>query len=180
MMNGKQYVESLARMKILVYIDGEPVREFWDHPAMRPAVNSLAATYDLASDPGLDPEVHKYIVAESPLTGGKINRFLNIVQSQEDLLARMRLQRAMMRHTGGCFGGRCVAGAVINALWSVTYELEARRQIRIPSALPELHEDVPGKRPGRLRQHHRRQGRPLEAAQRPVRPGPLHPHRRET
>jgi len=124
MMNGKQYVESLARMKILVYIDGEPVREFWDHPAMRPAVNSLAATYDLASDPALDPELHKYIVAVSPLTGGKINRFLNIVQSQEDLLARMRLQRAMMRHTGGCFGGRCVAGAVINALWSVTYELE--------------------------------------------------------
>ena len=112
MMNGREYVESLAGMKTLVYIDGEPVRRFWEHPAIRPAVNALAATYDLASNPELDPEVHKYIVAESDLTGGKINRFLKIIQSPEDLLARMRMQRAMMRHTGGCFGGplRCRGG----------------------------------------------------------------------
>jgi aromatic ring hydroxylase len=37
-------------MKTLLYIDGEPVREFWAHPAIRPAVNALAATYDLASN----------------------------------------------------------------------------------------------------------------------------------
>ena len=84
-MSGKEYVESLASMKTLVYIDGEPVREFWTHPAIRPAVNALATTYDLASNPGLNPEVHKFIVADSDLTAGKINRFLNIVQSQEDL-----------------------------------------------------------------------------------------------
>jgi 4-hydroxybutyryl-CoA dehydratase/vinylacetyl-CoA-Delta-isomerase len=123
-MDGKQYVESLSRMKTLVYIDGEAVREYWAHPAIRPAVNALAATYDLANDADLDPAIHRLIVTESPLTGGRINRFLNIVQSQEDLLDRMRLQRAMMRYTGGCFGGRCVAGAVINALWSVTYEVD--------------------------------------------------------
>ncbi len=124
-MNGKGYVESLSRMKTLVYIDGKAVREFWAHPAIRPAVNALAATYDLASNADLDPEINGLIVAESHLTGGRINRFLNIIQSKEDLLARMRLQRAMMRHTGGCFGGRCVAGAVINALWSLTFEVDA-------------------------------------------------------
>jgi len=123
-MNGKGYVDSLSRMKTLVYIDGESVREYWAHPAIRPAVNALAATYDLASDANLDPVIHGLIVAESRLTGGKINRFLNIVESKEDLLSRMKLQRAMMRHTGGCFGGRCVAGAVINALWSVTFEVD--------------------------------------------------------
>lgn len=123
-MNGKEYVDSLSRMNTLVYIDGEAVREYWDHPVMRPAVNALAATYDLACNADLDPVIHRLIAAESLLTGGKINRFLDIVRSQGDLLERMRLQRAMMRYTGGCFGGRCVAGAVINALWSVTFEVD--------------------------------------------------------
>jgi len=123
-MDGRGYVESLGRMKTIVYIDGETVVDYWDHPALRPAVNALAATYDLAARPDLDKEIHDLILSDSHLTGGKINRFLHIVLSREDLLARMRLQRAMMRYTGGCFGGRCVAGAVINALWSVTYEVD--------------------------------------------------------
>jgi 4-hydroxybutyryl-CoA dehydratase/vinylacetyl-CoA-Delta-isomerase len=124
MMNGDDYLKSLQNMKTVVYINGEAVSNYYDHPVMKPAVNTLKATYDLASDPGLDPELHALIVADSDLIPGKINRFLKIALSREDLLARMRLQRAMMRYTGGCFGGRCVAGAVIHALWSVTYELD--------------------------------------------------------
>ncbi len=123
-MNGEEYLKSLRDMRTLVYINGEAVADYYDHPVMKPAVNVLKATYDLASDPRLDEELHALIVAESELTGEKINRFLKIVKSREDLLARMKLQRAMMRYTGGCFGGRCVAGAVIHALWSVTYEMD--------------------------------------------------------
>ncbi len=125
MMNGEEYLQSLRDMKTVVYIDGKQVTDYYDHPVMKPAANALKATYDVAADGGIDPELHALIVADSELTGGKINRFLNILKSPEDMIARMKLQRAMMRHTGGCFGGRCVAGAVINALWSVTYELDA-------------------------------------------------------
>ncbi|HUH67147.1 MAG TPA: 4-hydroxyphenylacetate 3-hydroxylase N-terminal domain-containing protein, partial [Syntrophales bacterium] len=124
MMNGDEYLKTLRAMKTLVYIDGAAVPDFASHPAMKPAVNALKATYDLASNPELNPELHSLIVADSALADGKINRFLNIIKSQGDLMARMRLQRSMMRYTGGCFGGRCVAGAVINALWSVTYEVD--------------------------------------------------------
>jgi len=124
MMNGDAYLKSLKEMKTLVFINGEAVSAYYDHPVMKPAVNALKATYDLASDPGRDPELYELLVTDSGLTEKKINRFLKIVLSQDDLLARMRLQRAMMRHTGGCFGGRCVAGAVIHALWSVTYEVD--------------------------------------------------------
>lgn len=123
-MNGEEYLQSLRAMKTLVYINGVAVSDYYNHPVMKPAVNVLKATYDLATDPGLDAELHSLIVADSELTAGKINRFLKIVTSQEDLLARMKLQRAMMRYTGGCFGGRCVAGAVIHALWSVTDETD--------------------------------------------------------
>jgi 4-hydroxybutyryl-CoA dehydratase/vinylacetyl-CoA-Delta-isomerase len=124
MMNGKEYLQTLNEMKTLVYIDGTAVSDFSSHPVMKPAVNALKATYDLATDPHLDPELHRLIVTDSGLAGSKINRFLNIIKSQDDLINRMKLQRAMMRHTGGCFGGRCVAGAVINALWSVTHEVD--------------------------------------------------------
>ena len=124
MMNGKEYLQTLNEMKTLVYIDGTAVSDFSSHPVMKPAVNALKATYDLATDPHLDPELHRLIVTDSGLTGSKINLFLNIIKSQDDLINRMKLQRAMMRHTGGCFGGRCVAGAVINALWSVTHEVD--------------------------------------------------------
>lgn len=124
MMNGSEYVESLHRMKTVVYINGRETDDYFNHPVMKPAVNSLKATYDLASDPGLDPEIYSLMNVESDLTGSRINRFLKILRTREDLIARMKLQRAMMRYTGGCFGGRCVAGAVINALWSVTFDLE--------------------------------------------------------
>jgi len=124
MMNGKEYLQTLTDMKTLVYIDGTAVSDFASHPVMKPAVNALKATYDLAGNPDLDPELHRLIVTESDLAGGKISRFLKIVKSQEDLLNRMNIQRCMMRYTGGCFGGRCVAGAVINALWSVTYDVD--------------------------------------------------------
>lgn len=133
-MDGRSYIATLEKMDTVVYIGGERVKEYWKHPAIQPAVNALAATYDLASNPGLNEEIHRLIVTESPLTGDKISRFLHIVQSQEDLLARMKLQRAMMRYTGGCFGGRCVAGAVINALWSVTFEVD-----RVNNGTTEYH-----------------------------------------
>ncbi len=112
MMKGDEYIKSLSGMKTVVYINGRKVDDYYNHPVMKPAVNALKATYDLAAEPELDREIHALIGAESDLTGGRINRFLKIVQSREDLFARMKLQRAMMRYTGGCFGGRCVAGAV--------------------------------------------------------------------
>jgi len=124
MMNGEEYLKSLKEMKTVVYINGNAISDYYDHPVMKPAVNTLKATYDLASDPGRDPELHSLLVTDSDLTKGRINRFLKIIRSQDDLLARMKLQRAMMRYTGGCFGGRCVSGAVIHALWSVTYEVD--------------------------------------------------------
>lgn len=91
MMNGKEYLKTLKAMKIVLHIDGEAVSDFTSHPVMKPAVNALRATYDLASDPQLNPELHRLIVAESDLTDGKISRFLTIVKSQDDLMGRMKL-----------------------------------------------------------------------------------------
>lgn len=124
MMNGAAYAQSLACMNSVVFIYGKRVESFWRHPVMQPAFNCIRQTYDLACDPAINPALSEMIVTHSPLTGEPVSRFLHVIQSREDLLARMKMQRSLMRHTGGCFGGRCVAGAVINALWSVTHEVD--------------------------------------------------------
>jgi len=79
MMNGDEYIRSLQAMKTVVYINGQKVRDYYSHPVMKPAVNTLAVTYDLASDPELDSDIHALIVTESDLTGGRVNRFLKIL-----------------------------------------------------------------------------------------------------
>ena len=48
---GKDYVESLKAMNTVVYVAGEKVTRFYEHPALVPAVNTVAAGYDLAHDP---------------------------------------------------------------------------------------------------------------------------------
>jgi 4-hydroxybutyryl-CoA dehydratase/vinylacetyl-CoA-Delta-isomerase len=86
MMNGDEYIRSLQAMKTVVYINGQKVRDYYSHPVMKPAFNIMAATYNLASNPELNHDLHALIVTESDLTGGKVNRFLKILQSREDLL----------------------------------------------------------------------------------------------
>jgi len=124
MMDGEQYLKSLRMMNTVVYINGERVTDFWAHPLMKPACNCLRMTHDLENDQNMDPELHSLLTTHSDLTGGTVSGFLNIITSSDDLMKRVRMQRALMRHTGGCFGGRCIAGAVINPLWSVTYEVD--------------------------------------------------------
>ena len=51
LMTGDQYVESLRKLKTRVYIFGERVENWVDHPIVRPSINSIKMTYDLAQDP---------------------------------------------------------------------------------------------------------------------------------
>jgi aromatic ring hydroxylase len=51
LMTGEQYEESLRKMKFKVYLQGERVENPVDHPIIRPSMNSVKMTYDLAQDP---------------------------------------------------------------------------------------------------------------------------------
>ena len=76
-LSGQDYIESLRGRNLDVYLFGERVEEPVDHPMIRPSVNAVAATYDLAM---ADPEL---ATAMSPYTGERINRFLHIASSRE-------------------------------------------------------------------------------------------------
>ena len=61
----------------------------------------------------------------SSLTGLKVNRFLHIVESAEDLVNQNRMQRRLGQKTGTCFQ-RCVGMDAINALYSTTFDMDKK------------------------------------------------------
>lgn len=82
LMTGKEYIESLRKMNMRVYMFGKKVENPVDDPILRPSVNSVRMTYDLAT--GTNPEYVNLMTAVSNLTGERVNRFTHIHQSTED------------------------------------------------------------------------------------------------
>jgi 4-hydroxybutyryl-CoA dehydratase/vinylacetyl-CoA-Delta-isomerase len=117
--SGEDYINSLRGRSLKVFLFGELVDEPVDHPLIRPSINAVAETYDLAVR---EPEV---ATVESTLIDGRVNRFLHIVQSPEDLVAQNMMQRKLGQNTGTCFQ-RCVGMDAFNSLYSVTYEIDEK------------------------------------------------------
>jgi 4-hydroxybutyryl-CoA dehydratase/vinylacetyl-CoA-Delta-isomerase len=115
---GEEYIESLRGRNLKVYLFGELLDEPVDHPIVRPSINAVAETYDLAVR---NPELAS---ASSSLTGERVSRFLHIAESAEDLVRQNKMQRRLGQLTGTCFQ-RCVGMDAMNALHSVTFEIDA-------------------------------------------------------
>jgi 4-hydroxybutyryl-CoA dehydratase/vinylacetyl-CoA-Delta-isomerase len=116
--NGAEYIESLRGRGTKLYLFGKLVDEPVDHPIIRPSINALRASYDLAES---EPEL---ATAHSPIIGKKVNRFLHIVESPDDLVAKNKMQRRMGQLTGTCFQ-RCTGLDTISVLHSITFEIDA-------------------------------------------------------
>lgn len=119
LMTGDQYVESLRKLKTGVYIFGERVENWVDHPIVRPSINSIKMTYDLAQDPAYQD----LMTATSNLTGETVNRFNHLHQSADDLVRKVKMQRLLGQKTASCFQ-RCVGMDSFNAVYSTTYECD--------------------------------------------------------
>ena len=117
--SGADYIESLRGRNLRVFLFGELVDEPVEHPMIRPSINAVAETYDLAIR---EPDV---ATVESSLTGKRINRFLHLAQSPQDLVAQNMMQRKLGQNTGTCFQ-RCVGMDAFNSLYSVTYEIDEK------------------------------------------------------
>ncbi|TDU24198.1 vinylacetyl-CoA delta-isomerase /4-hydroxybutyryl-CoA dehydratase [Panacagrimonas perspica] len=116
---GDEYLESLRGRQITCYLFGESVANPVDHPIVRPSMNALKATYELATE---DPEL---ATAWSPLIDAQVNRFLHIVTSPNDLVMKNKMQRRMGQITGTCFQ-RCAGLDTISVLHSITYDIDAK------------------------------------------------------
>ena len=121
LMTGEQYIESLRKLNTRVYMFGEKIDNWVDHPIIRPSINCVAMTYDLA----LDPEYADLMTAKSNLTGEVVNRFSHLHQSTEDLIKKVKMQRLCGQKTASCFQ-RCVGMDAFNATYSTTYEIDQK------------------------------------------------------
>lgn len=119
LMTGSQYVESIRERTMEVYMFGKKIQYPTEHPILRPSLNSVKMTYDLAQL----PEYQDLMTVISPETGERINRFTHIHRSTEDLIKKVKMQRLLGQKTGSCFQ-RCVGMDAFNAVYSTTYELD--------------------------------------------------------
>lgn len=116
---GKEYIQSLKNRTLKVYLFGKLVDEPTEHPMIRPSINAVAETYDLAI------REEKLASVESSISGMRVNRFLHIAQSAEDLVLQNKMQRKMGQNTGTCFQ-RCVGMDALNSLHSTTFEIDEK------------------------------------------------------
>jgi 4-hydroxybutyryl-CoA dehydratase/vinylacetyl-CoA-Delta-isomerase len=120
LMTGEEYVESIRNLKLNVYMFGEKVENPVDDPILRPSLNSVKVTYDLAQLPEYED-----LMTVTLEDGRKINRFANIHRSTDDLIKKVKMQRLCGQKTASCFQ-RCVGMDAFNAEWSTTYEIDKK------------------------------------------------------
>ena len=121
LMTGEQYIESMRKKNLQVYMFGKKVPCPADDPILRPSMNSVRMTYDLAQQ----PEYQDLMTAISPYTGERVNRFTHIHQSTTDLMNKVKMQRLCGQKTASCFQ-RCVGMDAFNAVFSTTYDTDKK------------------------------------------------------
>lgn len=134
---GEDYINSLRGRNLKIYLFGELVEEPVEHPMIRPSINALAKTYDLAI------AVPELAAVVSPFTGERVSRFLHVCTSVEDLVLQNKMQRKLGQLTGTCFQ-RCVGMDAFNALYSVTFEMDEKNGTdyhdRMKAFLTKMHQ----------------------------------------
>jgi 4-hydroxybutyryl-CoA dehydratase/vinylacetyl-CoA-Delta-isomerase len=117
----EQYYKSLESLHPTVYILGQKVENPYEHPLLIHMLNGVACTYKLSND----PEGQKYLVAESKLTNDKVSRFLKFYESQEDLLAKIKMLKYLAQTIGTCFM-RCTGMDAINSAGIEIYNCDEK------------------------------------------------------
>ena len=129
--NGAEYIQSLRGRSLRVFLFGELVKEPVDHPMIRPSINAVAETYDIAER---DFEIAS---AQSSISGTRVNRFLHITENTMDLVNQNRMQRKLGQLTATCFQ-RCVGMDALNSLYSTTFEIDAKYKTNYQKRLIEF------------------------------------------
>ena len=119
LMTQSDYIDSLRAMNKRVFILGEEVDDPTNHPLVRPSLNACAMTYQLPQQ----TECADLMCPQSSLTGQTVNRFTHLHQNASDLVAKVKMLRLLGQSTGCCFQ-RCVGMDALNALDSVSYEMD--------------------------------------------------------
>jgi 4-hydroxybutyryl-CoA dehydratase/vinylacetyl-CoA-Delta-isomerase len=118
---GDEYEASLRELNMQVYMFGEKIENPLDHPILRPSLNSVKMTFDLAHE----AEYQDLMTAIDPDSGERINRFTHIHRGTQDLINKVKMQRLLGQKTASCFQ-RCVGMDGLNAMYSTTFEIDEK------------------------------------------------------
>jgi 4-hydroxybutyryl-CoA dehydratase/vinylacetyl-CoA-Delta-isomerase len=119
LMKPEEYEAGIQKIKVHAYLDGKKVEKLLENPVTRSVVEATAKLYELAAH----PQHERVMIARSHLTGEKINRNLHVNRSAEDLGRRAEMALLTSQTLGTC-NYRCVGCDAINALASVSYEMD--------------------------------------------------------
>jgi len=117
----EQYYDSLKQMNPTAYILGEKVPDAYKHPLIKGQVAAVAQTYTLAQE----PEGRELLVADSSLIDEKVNRFVKLYKSADDLLQKVKMLKYISQRTGTCYM-RCTGMDAINSTGVVSYEVDQK------------------------------------------------------
>lgn len=115
MIRGEEYVERLRGYRRTIYVAGKKVENWVEHPNIRPVINAIAKTYEIAQN---------YAVY-SDLVGENVNVLNAVLKTPEDLIKRYDYQRELSLILATC-NYRCTGCDAINALYPVTKMTDER------------------------------------------------------
>lgn len=116
----EEYLQSLRDQHPKVYTQGKQVDSVVDHPVFQPGIACCCVTYEAQHD----PEYRDQVLVDSPLIGDKVNRWVHIPQSADDLITRARLIREFSRNRVCLF--RCLTVDPLCSLWVTTYDIDQK------------------------------------------------------
>ncbi|HVN23276.1 MAG TPA: 4-hydroxyphenylacetate 3-hydroxylase N-terminal domain-containing protein [Syntrophorhabdales bacterium] len=115
-----EYIESIRALKPTAYMFGERVTNVVDNPRLRAGIEATAATYEVA-----EGQFRDLVVTVSPLINEQVNRFTLPPASIEDLVARVKVNRALGNYVGTCHQ-RCTGLDCLSTLSIVTYDIDKK------------------------------------------------------
>ncbi|MEM3714724.1 MAG: 4-hydroxyphenylacetate 3-hydroxylase N-terminal domain-containing protein [Nitrososphaeria archaeon] len=119
LLSKQDYIGRVSSKQPKLYINGERIKDFVEHPNIKPIIDSIGLTYELA----LKDEFKGLANANSQFINEPINRFLHIYTEKEDLIKRIKLARLLSQKLATC-NYRCVGCDILNALYATTYEMD--------------------------------------------------------
>ncbi len=114
------YKESLRSMRPNMYKFGRLIEDPVEDPLTRRTVEGHSQIFKA----GYDPKYQELVTTISHLTGKRISRYLSVIRSVDDMVSNCRMKRLMFNLTGTCTGGRCAGWNAMNALWSISWEMD--------------------------------------------------------
>lgn len=119
MRTGAEFLEGIKKRSHNIYHLGKKVENPTDYPILKWPLKVIARIHDLA----LNPKYSDLLTATSPITGEKVNRFLHVFGSIDDLVMRQKKMRFLISHLGSCTL-MCPGLGGVNALYSTTYDMD--------------------------------------------------------